>query len=226
MATKSPGGKRSASKSTSRSSSSSRSRKKTAPQSPPIRREAGAAVCLMLAVFSVLGFFPSEAIFIHFFSNLLKGLLGFGFWLSVPALLLASYILFFHRGRPILARTVCALTLPLVFSCIMHSLVILEPLPWDGELLKTLLATGLDVSTGGVIGGLLAQCGVKIFSQIGAAILFVFAFLLMGLGAFNLTLVDVADWIFNRPEYEYIPEEEAPAPRRAPKAPKTQKSRW
>ena len=225
MATKSTGGKRSASKSTSRSSSSSRSRKKTAPQSPPIRREAGAAVCLMLAVFSVLGFFPSEAIFIHFFSNLLKGLLGFGFWLSVPALLLASYILFFHRGRPILARTVCALTLPLVFSCIMHSLVILEPLPWDGELLKTLWATGLDVSTGGVIGGLLAQCGVKIFSQIGAAILFVFAFLLMGLGAFNLTLVDVADWIFNRPEYEYIPEEEAPAPRWAPKAPKTQKSR-
>ena len=225
MATKSTGGKRSASKSTSRSSSSSRSRKKTAPQSPPIRREAGAAVCLMLAVFAVLGFFPSEAIFIHFFSNLLKGLLGFGFWLSVPALLLASYILFFHRGRPILARTVCALTLPLVFSCIMHSLVILEPLPWDGELLKTLWATGLDVSTGGVIGGLLAQCGVKIFSQIGAAILFVFAFLLMGLGAFNLTLVDVADWVFNRPEYEYIPEEEAPAPRRAPKAPKTPKSR-
>ena len=53
MATKSTGGKRSASKSTSRSSSSSRSRKKTAPQSPPIRREAGAAVCLMLAVFAL-----------------------------------------------------------------------------------------------------------------------------------------------------------------------------
>ena len=88
MATKSTGGKRTASKST--RSSSSRSRKKTPPQSAPIRREAGAAVCLMLAVFAVLGFFPSEAIFIHFFSNFLKGLLGFGFWVSVPALLLAS----------------------------------------------------------------------------------------------------------------------------------------
>ena len=213
MATKSTGGKRTASKST--RSSSSRSRKKTPPQSAPIRREAGAAVCLMLAVFAVLGFFPSEAIFIHFFSNFLKGLLGFGFWVSVPALLLASYILFFHRGRPVLVRTICALTLPLAFSCILHSLVVPEPLPWDGALLKTLWATGLDVSSGGAVGGLLAQCCVRIFSQIGAAILFVFAFLLMGLGSFNLTLVDVADWYFNRPEYEYIPEEEPPAPRRS-----------
>ena len=210
MATKSTGGKRTASKST--RSSSSRSRKKTPPQSAPIRREAGAAVCLMLAVFAVLGFFPSEAIFIHFFSNFLKGLLGFGFWVSVPALLLASYILFFHRGRPVLVRTICALTLPLAFSCILHSLVVPEPLPWDGALLKTLWATGLDVSSGGAVGGLLAQCCVRIFSQIGAAILFVFAFLL---GSFNLTLVDVADWYFNRPEYEYIPEEEPPAPRRS-----------
>ena len=88
---KSTGGKRTASSSGARRSSSSAkstgSRKKTAPQPKPIRREVGAVVCLLLAIFSAFGYFNIHALFIDFFVNIVKGLIGYGFWLLPPMLL-------------------------------------------------------------------------------------------------------------------------------------------
>ncbi len=100
---KKTGGKRTSSGGTRRSGSASgssrgNSRGSKAPARRPMRREIGAAVCLALALFAALGYFHIQAIFIDFFSGLLKGLLGYGFWLMPPALLLAAYILAFHRG--------------------------------------------------------------------------------------------------------------------------------
>ncbi len=171
-----------------------------------MRREIGAAVCLALALFAALGYFHIQAIFIDFFSGLLKGLLGYGFWLMPPALLLAAYILAFHRGRPVRLRVTCGLLLPLLFSCIVHGLLG-RVLPWDAALVKTLWAAGEELTSGGVLGGVLAQGSVQVFSRLGSTILFVLAFLLAGLGAFRLSLAEVADWIFDRPRYEYEPEE-------------------
>ena len=70
----------------------------------PFRREAGAVICLLLAIFSAFGYFHMKALFIDFFCGLVKGLFGYGFWLVPPALLLGSYILAFHRD----ARWLCA----------------------------------------------------------------------------------------------------------------------
>ena len=85
-----------------------------------MRREIGAAVCLLLAVFGVLGFFQVKALFLDLFCGLLKGLLGYGFWLMPPALLLCSFILAFHRGRPECLRVALAQLLPLMLSCVLQ----------------------------------------------------------------------------------------------------------
>lgn len=61
----------------------------------------GALVCLLLAIFAAFGYFHMKALFIDLFCALLKGLLGYGFWLMPPALVLCAYILAFHRGRPV-----------------------------------------------------------------------------------------------------------------------------
>ena len=185
--------------------------KSTRPAPRPFRREAGAVVCLLLAIFTCFGYFRMQAIFIDFFCSLLKGLIGYGFWVTPPALLLAAYILAFHRGRPVRLRLTCALLLPLVFACLLHGLLV-QPLPWDAALVKTLWAQGELLKSGGVLGGILAQGCVTLFTAMGSTIIFAMAGILMGLGAFNRTLVDVADWIFNRPRYEY--EYEEPEPRR------------
>ena len=89
----------------------------------PFRREVGAVVCLLLAIFSSFGYFKMEAIFITFFVGLVKGLVGYGFWLVPPALLLGAYILAFHRGRPVRLRLTCALLLPLMVAGVFHGML-------------------------------------------------------------------------------------------------------
>ena len=83
------------------------------PQPRPIRREVGGVVCLVLALCVFVSYFGISAIFIDWLAVLIKGLLGYGFWLMPPALLLAAYILAFHRGRPVALRLCCALALGL-----------------------------------------------------------------------------------------------------------------
>ena len=111
--------------------------------------------CLLLALFSALGYFHIEALFIDFFCGLVKGLIGYGFWLVPPALLLTSYILAFHRGRPVCLPVVCALLMPLMMACTVHGLTV-QVLPWDGALLKTLWESGRAMTSGGAAAGVLA----------------------------------------------------------------------
>ncbi len=202
----SSGGRRTSSASKGKSSSSRSRKQSPAPAHRPYRREVGAGVCLLLAIFTLFGCFHIQALFIDALCGLIRGLIGYGFWLTPPALLLSSFILAFHRGRPVRLRVFCALMLPLLLSCVVHS-VSAQALPWDSALVQTLWASGEAMTTGGVLSGVLAQAFVQVFSAVGAAVIFVLGLLMSGLGAFDLTIVDVADWIFTRPRYEYEPED-------------------
>lgn len=180
------------------------------PVKQPYRREIGAIVCFLLAVFASFGYFNMKAIFVDLFCSLLKGLLGYGFWLIPPALLMSAYILAFHRGRPVCLRLTCTLLLPVILSCFLHCMLN-ESLEWDMKLLGTLMESGRALESGGALGGLLGQSFVTLFTRFGGAIVCVLTGLLAGLATFNRSIIDVADWIFNRPQYEYEPE---PEPRR------------
>ena len=63
---------------------------KNAPK--PVRREVGAAVCAFLAILSFIGYFDVDGWFIDIFCGFIKGLLGWGFYLFPPALLLAAML--------------------------------------------------------------------------------------------------------------------------------------
>ena len=219
---KKSGGKRATSGSRKKAPASSKAksgvsgRGKKKPQKRPFRREMWAFICLMLAVFSMFGYFKIEAIFIDFFCGLVKGLLGYGYWLISPALLMCSCILAFHRGRPVRLRVAFALGLPLMFSCVLHG-VLCQVLPWNQDFMKTLWDGGQMLSSGGVLGGVMAQGAVQVFSRLGSTVIYTMSFIFMALGVFNLTIVDVADWIFTRPRYEYELEEIPKRPKREPK---------
>ena len=49
-----------------------------APQTRPIRREVGAAVCFFIGLFSFIGYFKVDALFIDYFCRVIKGLIGYG----------------------------------------------------------------------------------------------------------------------------------------------------
>ena len=211
--TASQSGKRTAPASTGSKGRSGGGKKAPEPTPRPFRREVGAVVCLLLAIFASFGYFHMEAIFIDFFCGMLKGFMGYGFWLAPPALLLAAWILAFHRGRPVRLRLTCALLLPMLFAGLVHGIAC-DPLPWNLSLVKELWSSGLALKSGGVVSGMLAQGCVSLFTDLGCTIIFAMAAILVGLAAFDRSLIDVADWIFNRPHYEYEPEPE-PAPRKA-----------
>ena len=210
------GGNRKSSSSNTRSKNTNSRSKSSAPAQRPFRREVGAVVCLLLAVCAAFGCFGVKAIFIDFFCGLVKGFIGYGFWLAPFALVLAAYILGFHRGRPVRLRLACALLLPLVAAALIHGFGG-KVLPWNLDLFKTLWASGGAMKSGGVVSGILAQGCVSLFSSLGSTIIFAMAAIFMALGAFNRTILDVADWIFNRPRYEYEPQPEPERPHRAKK---------
>ncbi len=195
------------------SGSKGRNRNSQKTETRPVRREVGAAVCVLLGVFALFGLFGIRALFINFYCSTLKGLFGYGFWLIPPALFLAAFILAFHHGRPVTKRLVCALLLPLLISALIHGNTA-EVLPWDGELVQTLWKGGEALKGGGVLGGLLGQTLVMLVSDLGCTIVMGLATVVTALAVFDKSLMDISDWLFNRPHPAYVPE--PPRERRRP----------
>ncbi len=210
---KTAGGGRTSSSSGSRSASTrGGSSRKKAPPPKPIRREVGAVVCLLLGIFSAFGYFHVEAIFIDFLCGTMKGLIGYGYWLLPPMLLLASGILALHRGRPVRLRVWCALLTPVLAGCLLHLILARGEYAWSAELVKVLWTEGQALSGGGVVSGFLALGLTAVFSRVGAGIIVVLAGIILVMAALNVTLADVIDAVRDRPRPEYEAEE-APEPR-------------
>lgn len=178
-----------------------------APPAPPIRREAGAFVFLFLAVFTAVGMFNTDGAFIAYFTGLVKGLLGWGFWLVAPAFLFAAVILGFHKGRPVAARVCCALLLPLLFAA-MANLAFYE-LPGVEFDLKTaantLFIQGKALECGGAVGGLLAFALEKLFSVYGAFPLLLALFALCLITACNSSISDIIKKLRESGRAQYDP---------------------
>ena len=189
---------------------------KNAPK--PIRREVGAAVCAFLAIFSFIGYFDVDGWFIDFFCGFVKGILGWGFYLFPPALLLAAIALAFHRGRPVAFRVFCCFMLPIIFGAIAHLLFSRTALVLGGsfsELIKGLYAEGKLLEGGGMIAGLLAMALESMFSVYGAFPLLLALLLFFLMYSVNLSIGKIYRWLSGRErvEYEYDPE---PEPQRKP----------
>ena len=158
----------------------------------PIRRELAGLLFLCLAIFVGISFFNTEGSVIAFVSNLLKGMIGWGFWLAGPVFLFIALILFFHNGRPVEGRVFAALMLPILFGAMAHMLMG-DPAILDSDFaLQTgfLFDDGQKLASGGTLGGLLAIGLTKALSVYGAwpvlAVLFLLFLLLALRGNLNL----------------------------------------
>lgn len=136
-------------------------------------------------------------------------------------LAVASYILAFHRGRPVRLRLWCALLTPLVMGAILHLFLYKGEFAMGLEGIQGLWTQGLEVKCGGVVSGLIAETLVLVFSRVGGGVILILGQCLMFLGAFHLSVVDIVDAFRNRPRpvYEYEEEEETPEPKPARRKP-------
>ena len=212
---------------------SSRSSKSRQSQKRPIRREVGGAVLLVLALCAAVSYFGVQAIFIDWLALVLKGLFGYGYWLSCPALLMGALILLLHRGRPVRLRLTCALLLPLLTGSLFHMLLAQGEYTSGFGVLKALWTDGVALHGGGAVSGALAVGFVAVFSKYASVIIFALALAAAVMGALRLTPAALWEKMRERPAYEPEPEPEEktpairvvqqePARRQTPERPKPQ----
>ncbi len=218
------GGKRASSSSQSRVRTSSGSKgraRRSAPQKKPYRRELGGAVCLLLALFGAIGYFKTgEGAVIALFCDLLKGLVGYGFYLAPPMLLAAAAILAFHRGRPVRLRTAGALALPVLAGALLHLLLSKGEYEWGWTLFAQLWKDGRAMACGGVVSGTLAMAFRFAFTTVGAVVVLLLLTAAAALCALHLGPADILDYLQDRRErrVEYDPED-YPQPEERPRKP-------
>ena len=222
MANSSGGTKKSSGTAKKTTSGSTRSRapaKKNAPR--PIRREVGAVVCAFLGIFSLIGYFDVEALFIDVFCGFLKGLFGWGYFLFPISLLISAGILATHRGRPVVLRVTCTMLLPLFVGAAAHMLFAGDGFSFGGnfmDLCERLYVSGTRLASGGLLAGLLSMSLEGMFSVYGAipVLLAVLVFLCMCIA--RVTPAKVVDWVRGRQHLDYEYEEEPePEPKKARK---------
>ena len=160
------------------------------PPAAPINREITAFVFFFIAVFIIISYFNTEGAVIAFAANLIKGLFGWGYWLSAPAFLAAAFILAFHKGRPVALRVTAVFLLPVLFAA-MGNLFFAEPVLGDFDLkavVGDLFLAGQALNSGGVVGGLIAVGLEMALSIYGAFPLLLVLFVVCVFVGFKISL--------------------------------------
>ncbi len=168
--------------SSTKSKAAARTRSSAPPPPPPesLRPELTGLLFLLLAVFIGISFFSTEGAVIAFIANFLKGMLGWGFYLTAPVFLLTAGLFFFRRKNSVEGRVFAALLLPVFAAALLH--LMLGDLMLDSFDLQlaagSLFTDGQALASGGVLGGLLAIGLTMALSIYGAALLLFVLFLL------------------------------------------------
>jgi S-DNA-T family DNA segregation ATPase FtsK/SpoIIIE len=208
-ASKSKSETKSAAKSGSKSKQSTENKKTKQAQPEQVvpamhwRREICGFVCLLLAIVSVLGLFQSNALLILGFSNLAKGLIGYGYYILPIMLLITSFILIAHHSRPVVARVLCALLVPVALGCLVHLLACRVEFSGGMATLGELYQGGKELHTGGLVAGGL---GLLLKTTVGTLIgvlLTLIAMVLLFIYPLNMTIFTIIRAIRERPRLEY-----------------------
>ena len=179
---------------------------------PPIRREVGGGVCLLLALCVVVSYFQADAIVLNLLGDLLKGLTGYGYWLAAPALALAGVNLLAHRGRPVALRTVCTLVTPVLLGAILHLFLYQgETVTGLGPMMKSLWADGLLLKSGGAVAGGLATGMKRLVGTMVSVIVLLLLLAAALLAALRVSPRELVQRARDRVPYEPQPEPERPA---------------
>ncbi len=193
-------------------------KRSAAPKKRPIRREIGGVVCLLLALFVGISYFQHEALLIKWAYQLWRGLTGWGWYLALPSLLLAAWILLMHRGRSVASHVFCALLLPVLSGALVH-VTGMEAMPDSQGLLKALWASGVAMESGGALAGALAVGFHAVLGKAGSIILFAVSLVVCLMAALRLTPAAVIDAVRSHEFVPYEEPEEEPERRNVPARP-------
>lgn len=175
-------------------------------QRPPRRRAVMAAVCFFLGIFSLIGYFDAEPVFIRLLTSFVRGLIGPGYYALPPTLIMCSIILAFHKGRPVLFRSICTLLLTVVTGAIVHQFISDVEDELSLAMFGSLWTTGTQMQSGGIISGSIAELFTWLVGWWGATIVIFVAAAFFLMVTFNATFTGIVDAIKGRKKREYQPQ--------------------
>ncbi len=174
-------------------------KKKKAPSKPEppayngLARLIGGVVCLLLALCVLVSYFQVDALLLTFIAKVLKGTLGYGYFLAAPALLAVAVIQLRHQGRPVILRTTCTLLVPLLSGMLCHLLLCRTAYELGSGLLSQLWKDGQTLTCGGVVAGGLALGSEALLSKVVSVVVFVVLLVAALLGALHMTPQQAVD---------------------------------
>ena len=204
----------------SRSGSASKTRAAAKNTKRPVRREVGGVVMLLLALIVLVSYFTGDGWLIDQIPKTCKGLFGVGYYLMVPALLAAAWVLLTHRGRPVALRTACALLTPYLFGGVCHMLFCKLDLSDAAGLFPTLWETGFTLASGGVLSGATAHGFMAVLGKPASVIVFIVLILALLMVVSQVTPAMLLELWRDRQDYDEEDYPEPPPPPRRPVHPK------
>ncbi len=224
-----------ASKTTTKKTASKKKADRTQPPPPPKKKSLqtvsddkptvygsnilGGIIFLILAICSVISYFNTEGSFVAFFSEWVRGLLGWGFYLAAPAFAVCAILLFTCGSRPIGSRVFATVMLPVIFAALSELMLNTEIKPGTGiwDAVNDLYDLGKEMKSGGVIGGLIANGMNKALSIYGTlpllALSFIYCFIVCCWGSLRglISRITTSHSAYARYEREHKPIERAAA---------------
>ncbi len=172
-------------------------KKAPAPPPPPAYNAAarlvGGIVCALLALCVLVSYFNVDALLLTWIARVLRGTLGWGYYLTAPALAAVAVIQLGHKGRPVILRTVCVAVLPLLIGVLCHLALCRTAYEFGSGLAGKLWADGQALRCGGVVAGGLAVGCEALLSKVVSIIVFVVLLLAALLGALHMTPQEAAE---------------------------------
>ena len=141
-----------------------------------LARGIAGAVCLFLALVLALGMFQVHGTVVDLLCGVVRGLVGYGFWLTAPALVWAAWLLIFRREHSVTLRLWAVGLLPAVGGAFLQ--VLLGPV-YPALEAPSLWADGVQGGGGGLVSGGLGALTAAGFSAVGAGVILLLAFLVL-----------------------------------------------
>lgn len=174
---------------------------------PILSRPVWGAIWGIVGLLCLLSILPIDGVLLKWLHRGIGALIGKGAYVMPFALIGIAVLLFARPKGPVRLRGTCIALMPLLIGSIIHAFSCANEYDLSMSTLSGLLSTGMEGSSGGLLGGGLYILLEWALSSIGALLILLVLFIMSLLVACRITPQALYDMV-RPPEYEYEDEEE------------------
>ena len=174
---------------------------------PILSRPVWGAIWGIVGLLCLLSILPIDGVLLKWLHRGIGALIGKGAYVMPCALIGIAVLLFARPKGPVRLRGTCIALMPLLIGSIIHAFSCANEYDLSMSTLSGLLSTGMEGSSGGLLGGGLYILLEWALSSIGALLILLVLFIVSLLVACRITPQALYDMV-RPPEYEYEDEEE------------------